>query len=429
MIWQLNPYAALPLLIAIVSCGIGAYAWRHRHRIPDGGLFVTSTAISVVWGLAYTLQLSRGDLGGAFFWLSVGMIGSVVSPVCWSAMVIHLIGKREWLTRIRLLALFVVPMLSLLFLATDCIPGLMVRQARMVPAGQFSVIHVAGGPWFCIQIAYTYILIVLTIASLVRHVCRLPRAYRAGPLSLLAVLVAVLVWDLAMFFGLARPSPVNLTSLASMLAHLIVTWGVFRYRILHLMPIARTHVMDHVQEALIVLDMAELVVDLNPAASRVFGRRSVQVIGHSFAEAFDQWPALTAVNRRDEDTQLSLIPAGGDTARVYDTSVRALHMGGQQMVGWLITLRDVTEHIEAARQREALIAQLQDALAQVNTLSGLLPICAWCGKVRSDEGYWMQLERYVEEHSDAEITHGICPECLRRFEAQAQMTGETDTKV
>lgn len=58
--------------------------------------------------------------------------------------------------------------------------------------------------------------------------------------------------------------------------------------------------------------------------------------------------------------------------------------------------------------------ELQQALAEVKTLSGLLPICAWCRKVRSDGGYWHQLEQYFESHSDVQFTHGICEECSHK---------------
>jgi len=54
-------------------------------------------------------------------------------------------------------------------------------------------------------------------------------------------------------------------------------------------------------------------------------------------------------------------------------------------------------------------------LQEVKTLSGLLPICASCKKIRDDKGYWNILEQYISEHSDAEFTHGICPECAQRL--------------
>ena len=62
---------------------------------------------------------------------------------------------------------------------------------------------------------------------------------------------------------------------------------------------------------------------------------------------------------------------------------------------------------------------LQDALVKIKTLKGLLPMCAWCKKVRDDGGYWKKVETYIQEHSDASFTHGICPECLKETDPEA----------
>lgn len=67
------------------------------------------------------------------------------------------------------------------------------------------------------------------------------------------------------------------------------------------------------------------------------------------------------------------------------------------------------------RERERLTRELQDALATIKTLSGLLPICAWCKNVRDDSGYWMRVEQYVEQHSQATFSHSVCPDCASRY--------------
>jgi PleD family two-component response regulator len=71
--------------------------------------------------------------------------------------------------------------------------------------------------------------------------------------------------------------------------------------------------------------------------------------------------------------------------------------------------------IKAERERDRLIVQLEEALARVKKLSGLLPICAGCKKIRDDKGYWNQIEPYLKEHSDAIMSHGICPECAKKY--------------
>ncbi len=66
-------------------------------------------------------------------------------------------------------------------------------------------------------------------------------------------------------------------------------------------------------------------------------------------------------------------------------------------------------------ERERMIIELQDALAKVKLLSGFLPICASCKKIRNDQGYWQQIEAYISEHSEAEFSHGVCPDCAERL--------------
>lgn len=59
--------------------------------------------------------------------------------------------------------------------------------------------------------------------------------------------------------------------------------------------------------------------------------------------------------------------------------------------------------------------QLENALKEIRTLSGFLPICCSCKSIRDDEGYWKEIEQYISDHSDLQLTHGICPDCLDRL--------------
>jgi len=86
--------------------------------------------------------------------------------------------------------------------------------------------------------------------------------------------------------------------------------------------------------------------------------------------------------------------------------------GASCIVGFF---RDITDRKKMERERERIIAQLQQALADVKRLSGLLPICASCKKIRNDKGYWQSIETYISEHSEAQFSHGICLECAKKL--------------
>ena len=88
--------------------------------------------------------------------------------------------------------------------------------------------------------------------------------------------------------------------------------------------------------------------------------------------------------------------------------------GESLFLGTRCSNRDITARKLAEAEREKLIGDLRDALSRVKLLSGLLPICASCKKIRDDKGYWNQIESYIRDHSEANFSHGICPECARK---------------
>ncbi|MGV8057926.1 MAG: PAS domain S-box protein [Smithellaceae bacterium] len=78
-------------------------------------------------------------------------------------------------------------------------------------------------------------------------------------------------------------------------------------------------------------------------------------------------------------------------------------------------IHDITNRKQAEEERSRLILELREALSQVKMLSGLIPICASCKKIRNDTGYWEQIESYIRDHSEAEFSHSFCPECAKRL--------------
>ena len=88
--------------------------------------------------------------------------------------------------------------------------------------------------------------------------------------------------------------------------------------------------------------------------------------------------------------------------------------GESRFLGTRCSNRDITARKLAEAEREKLIGDLRDALSRVKLLSGLLPICASCKKIRDDRGYWNQIESYIRDHSEANFSHGICPDCARK---------------
>ena len=101
----------------------------------------------------------------------------------------------------------------------------------------------------------------------------------------------------------------------------------------------------------------------------------------------------------------------GNQDRSYIVIAKPLMNSDNVPVGVIESFQDITKRKLIEEEKKQLIDELQEALAQVKLLSGFFPICASCKRIRDDKGYWNQIESYIRDHSEAEFSHSICPEC------------------
>ncbi len=170
-----------------------------------------------------------------------------------------------------------------------------------------------------------------------------------------------------------------------------------------------------------IKDAAGRFVYVNDPLAKRFQKPASEWIGRTDAELLGQESAAKVVEHdltvlNDEKPLLAeeAVPTPDGSAQCWLSYKFLLYDDlGQKQVGGLsfdITARKAAEH-----ERERLVSELREALTEVKTLSGFLPICASCKNIRNDTGYWQQIESYLREHSDVEFTHGICPECVGKL--------------
>jgi transcriptional regulator with PAS, ATPase and Fis domain len=156
--------------------------------------------------------------------------------------------------------------------------------------------------------------------------------------------------------------------------------------------------------------------------TEVLGKDDFDFFQKEFAEKFiadDQ--TVTQTGQPVIDREEYVIDEHGHKRWLITTKL-PLQDGKGQIIGLVGIARDITdkkkaeeERKKAEEERERLITELQDALADVKLLSGLVPICANCKKIRDDQGYWTQIESYIQDRSDAKFSHSICPDCAKKL--------------
>lgn len=196
------------------------------------------------------------------------------------------------------------------------------------------------------------------------------------------------------------------------------------------------NIVDTIREPLLVLDSGLQVLSANRSFYRVFKVTPEETQGQFIYDLGNrQWniPKLRelleeilpqSTEFRDFEVEHYFQSIG---QRIMILNARRLIRPYDKGPQILLAIEDVTDRHQAERERDRLIKELQDALAKIKTLSGLLPICASCKKIRDDKGYWTQIETYIRNHSEAEFSHSICPDCAEKVYQELRRLKEHDS--
>ncbi len=180
-------------------------------------------------------------------------------------------------------------------------------------------------------------------------------------------------------------------------------------------------VVDHVGAMVAYWDKDQVCRFANQAYRGWFGREREQVVGHTMRDLLGpelyarNLPHIQAALRGEPQTFERSIPRpdGSGTRDSIANYIPDVHDG--EVRGFFVHVSDATALKERERELVRVVAERDRALAEVRTLTGLLPVCASCKSIRDERGQWTRLEQYIEERSSAQFTHSLCPDCARRL--------------
>jgi two-component system, cell cycle sensor histidine kinase and response regulator CckA len=181
-------------------------------------------------------------------------------------------------------------------------------------------------------------------------------------------------------------------------------------------------IVDSTGEAIISQNMEGTITTWNAGARQLFGYTEAEAVGQSIF-------LITPENLRSDRAEIFEKLRAGEPVEPFETvrvrkdgvpvdvylALSPIKSADGRLVGASSIAYDITERKKIEDERTKMIQQLNDTLSKVRTLSGLLPICANCKKIRDDHGYWQKLETFVHEHSNAEFSHSICPDCMEKL--------------
>jgi PAS domain S-box-containing protein len=174
---------------------------------------------------------------------------------------------------------------------------------------------------------------------------------------------------------------------------------------------------DAVNDAISLINMEGKILQCNKAMASLLGKTAHEIMGstcwelvHNTSEPIEGCPFIRM--RETNQRETTRLPSGD---RMLQVTVDPVLDDDGDLISGVHIISDITALNRAEEQQKNLISELQNAFAKVKQLSGFLPICASCKKIRDDKGYWNQIENYIRDHSEADFSHGICPECAKNL--------------
>ena len=342
MHWQYSPYT-LPLFLAgAVAVGQGLYIrWRHSDK-PGALPLVILQFAAAIWSVCSALELASVEEPAKLLWIRLQYVGIVFIPASWLVFVLHYTDSPRWQWRRYLPLLGVMPVLMHLVLWTDLLHGLMYRGSSMSTWQGVQVLTMEYGPWFWIHVTYSYLLLLAGTFLLLPAVWRSPHLYRSQFVSVLFGAVSPWLANALYIFRISPFPHLDLTPFGFIFMGVAVAWGLFRFRLLDVVPVARHAVVERLNDGVLVLGPHGLIVDANPAAQQLFERSADSLVGQPVEQALAHLPELASLLADRENSHTEVVIDQGETRRICDMHLLPLPGRRESLSGHILVLHDIT---------------------------------------------------------------------------------------
>ncbi|MFC2020358.1 histidine kinase N-terminal 7TM domain-containing protein [Chloroflexota bacterium] len=328
---------------AVVAAVLAFFFWQRRPN--SGATFAVGLMLAaVIISVGYILQYTNTTLSGQIFATHIQYVGIVALPVAWFAFSLQYTGRGSWLTRRNLLLSAIVPSITMILVWTNGIDGLIWQNRHLDTSGPFVIISKTYGPWFWLHISYSYLLLLSGTFFLLQRLFRPPRLYRQQSIALLICVGVPVAWQLVYIFNLLPIYRIDLTPSAFTISGLVIALGLFRFRLMDIIPIARGTILEDMSDGVMVLDAQNRLVDINPAALSIIECSLAEVIGKPLATVLSQQPELVErSNTSKVVAYLEIVIEKSEKQHYYESHISPIWDKRDHLLGRLITLHDITE--------------------------------------------------------------------------------------
>ncbi len=360
---MITPYVLVSALAAVVAVIVAVVAWK-RRAAPGGRPLVWLMVAVAIWSAGAALEYATVGIPGKILWAKVQYLGVLSCPVFFLLLALEYNHLDRWLTRRTIGLLFVVPAFTLILAVTNEWHGLIWPSVTPTGAPEANLALYDHGIGFWLgSVGYSYLLMAIGTGLLIRAALRFPPLYRRQ--SIMLVIAALGPWLVnAVYVAGLSPLPgLELTPLVMVFTGIIFAWNILGLHLLDLAPVARETLVETMADGMVVLDDHDRVVDINPAAQRLFGRPTPIQLGQPATAVFAPWTDWEACcgDIRAGRVELSL---GDAASHTYELAISPLNSRRDRYSGRLVVIRDITERKAAQTEIELLNHELEARVLQ-----------------------------------------------------------------
>lgn len=341
---------------AFVAFLIAAITWSRRHTSRAAVSLVVLLFALGIWDLGYGLRTAHVPAPSPHLWMSVMYIGVASAPTALLVFALHFARLEHWLTPAVRVALMVEPGLILLAAWTDPLFGLLFNGK----VGVDVYLRDNAGPAFWVNIAYSYLLMLVSTGALLRHRwSHRHSVYRRQ--AAVVILGVVMPWIGSLLLALNLTQR-DMTPVAVSLSAFAFGYAILRFRMLEVAPIARDLLIERMSDGVLVIDAFGVISDINPMGRKLLAIHETDPVGKHFTDCLHHQPKLASMLRTATAGRIEVQQSTKPLLYV-DITVTPLEDQRHNVIGALALVRDITD-------RRGLEAELE-RLAGVDPLTGI----------------------------------------------------------
>jgi PAS domain S-box-containing protein len=351
-----------------------------------GALALVGLCLAVAeWAFAYALELAAPDLPTKLLWAKFEYAGIVSVPVAWLVLAwwISNQGKQQpeshrddatplnqattrWLAVIwsyrRSLALLAIPLLTFALALTNDLHHLIWSRVDLMSQSPFPALSLTYGPWFWVHASFSYLLMLIGSALLLRSISDSSGLYRRQVVLLLLSALAPWIGNTLYLARLDPLYPLDLTPFAFILSALLLGWSLLRLRFLDIVPVGHGAIIQRMDDGMIMVDRQHRVVGLNPAAELMLGTPAGSAIGRPLPLVLSSYPELLELCSGMAEARGEITIGEPRSQRHYEVHCSPLSDWGGRLSGQLVLLHDIT-HSKRAEDAQRFLAEASTVLA------------------------------------------------------------------